>query len=243
MNIYNRWFRILLFPALLVAGGSVYFGFGLGEYLDFEVLARNREWLLDQVADNRIAATAAFLAIYAGAVALSVPGATLLTITGGFLFGIALGTAYAVVGATLGATLLFVLARGTFRELLSRKAGGYLKRLENGFKENALSYLLFLRLIPLVPFWLVNLVPALLDVPLRTFIVGTFVGIIPGTFVYTSVGNGLGAILDEGGRPDFGLIFRPEILLPILGLAALALVPAAYRKIRGKTPVQEQTYD
>jgi uncharacterized membrane protein YdjX (TVP38/TMEM64 family) len=139
----------------------------------------------------------------------------------------------------LGATLLFVLARSTFRELFRRKAGGYLSRLERGFKENALSYMLILRLVPLVPFWLVNLVPALLDVSLRIFVTGTFVGIIPGAFVYASVGNGLGAILGLGGKPDLGLIFKPEILLPILGLAALALVPVVYRKIRGASDVRE----
>jgi uncharacterized membrane protein YdjX (TVP38/TMEM64 family) len=239
VNRFHRWLRILLLPAVLVVGVGLYFGLGLGAYLDFEVLAKNREWLLDQVSSNWLAAAAAFLVIYAAAVAISVPGATILTITGGFLFGIWFGTTLAVVGATLGATLLFMLARTTFRELFRRKAAGYLTRLERGFKENAISYMLFLRLVPLVPFWLVNLVPALLNVSLRIFILGTFVGIIPGTFVYASVGNGLGAILEQGGTPDLGLIFSPEILLPILGLAVLALVPAVYRKIRGASDVRE----
>jgi uncharacterized membrane protein YdjX (TVP38/TMEM64 family) len=144
------------------------------------------------------------------------------------------------VGATLGATLLFLLARTAFRELFRAWAGKYLGRLEDGFKRNALSYLLFLRLVPLVPFWLVNLVPALLDVSLRTFVIGTFLGIIPGTLVYASVGNGLGAILAQGGKPDLGIIFSPEILLPILGIAALALVPAIYKRFRATPEIQEK---
>jgi uncharacterized membrane protein YdjX (TVP38/TMEM64 family) len=240
LKSFNRWLRILLLPAILIAAVAVYFGFGLGEFLTFETLASNREWLLRQVTNSELVTVATFIAIYAGAVALSVPGAALLTVTGGFLFGPVHGTVYAVVGATLGATLLFLLARTVFRELFRAWAGKYLARLEDGFKRNALSYLLFLRLVPLVPFWLVNLVPALLDVSLRTFVIGTFFGIIPGTLVYASVGNGLGAILAQGGRPDLGIIFSPEILLPILGIAALSLVPAIYKRFRATPEIQEK---
>jgi uncharacterized membrane protein YdjX (TVP38/TMEM64 family) len=240
LKSFKRWIRIIILPTILIAAAGAYYGFGLGEFLSFETLARNREWLLEQVANNRIATLAAFFAVYAGVVALSVPGATILTVTSGFLFGPFLGTIYAVIGATIGAALLFLLARSVFRELFRSWAGKYLERLEDGFKRNALSYLLFLRLVPLVPFWLVNLVPALLDVSLRVFVIGTFFGIIPGTLVYASVGNGLGAILAQGGRPDLGIIFSPEILLPILGLAALALVPAIYRHFRGTPEIQEK---
>jgi uncharacterized membrane protein YdjX (TVP38/TMEM64 family) len=240
LKTFNRWSRILALPAILIAAAGAYYGFGLGEFFSFETLARNREWLLEQVANNRLATLAAFFAVYAGVVALSVPGATILTVTGGFLFGPFLGTIYAVIGATIGAALLFLLARSVFRELFRSWTGKYLGRLEDGFKQNALSYMLFLRLVPLVPFWLVNLVPALLDVSLRVFVIGTFFGIIPGTLVYASVGNGLGALLAQGGRPDLGIIFSPEILLPILGLAALALVPAIYRHFRGAPEIQEK---
>jgi uncharacterized membrane protein YdjX (TVP38/TMEM64 family) len=106
--------------------------------------------------------------------------------------------------------------------------------MEQGFRDNALSYLLFLRLIPLFPFWLVNLVPAFLGVPLWTYVIGTFFGIMPGSIVYTSVGNGLGAVFDQGRTPDLSIIFKPEILLPIIGLAVLSLVPVAYKAIKGK---------
>jgi len=120
------------------------------------------------------------------------------------------------------------------REVLRRRAGPWISRLEAGFQENALSYLLVLRLVPLFPFWLVNLVPAFLGVPLTTYVLGTFVGIIPGSFVYASVGNGLGSVFDAGGAPDLTIIFEPEILLPIIGLSLLALIPVAYKKLKGK---------
>jgi uncharacterized membrane protein YdjX (TVP38/TMEM64 family) len=103
--------------------------------------------------------------------------------------------------------------------------------MEEGFREDALSYLLVLRLVPLFPFFLVNLVPAVLGVPLRTYALGTFFGIIPGTFVYCLVGNGLGAIIDKGGEPDIGKIFEPEILSALIGLALLSLIPVVYKRI------------
>jgi uncharacterized membrane protein YdjX (TVP38/TMEM64 family) len=106
--------------------------------------------------------------------------------------------------------------------------------MEEGFRQDALSYLLVLRLIPIFPFWLVNIVPAFLGVPLGTYVLGTFVGIIPGSFVYASVGNGLGAVFDAGGTPDLGIIFEPAILLPIVGLAVLALLPIAYRRFKAR---------
>jgi uncharacterized membrane protein YdjX (TVP38/TMEM64 family) len=106
--------------------------------------------------------------------------------------------------------------------------------MEAGFRENAMSYLLVLRLVPLFPFWLVNLVPAFLGVPLRTYVIGTFFGIMPGTFVYASVGSGLGAILEAGESPDLGIIFKAEILIPLLGLALLALIPVIYKRIKTK---------
>ena len=119
-------------------------------------------------------------------------------------------------------------------ETLRAKAGPRIRRMEEGFRADALSYLLVLRLIPLFPFWLVNIVPAFLGVPVRTYVLGTFIGIIPGSFVYASVGNGLGAVFEAGGTPDLGIVFTPAILLPIVGLAVLALLPVAYRKYRAR---------
>jgi len=107
-----------------------------------------------------------------------------------------------------------------------------LKKLEDGFQEDAFSYLLVLRLVPLFPFFLVNIAPALIGIPLRTFVVTTLIGIIPGSLVYASVGNGIGMIFDQGGTPDLGIIFEPEVLLPILGLSLLAMVPVAFKRFR-----------
>ena len=118
-------------------------------------------------------------------------------------------------------------------DILRAKAGPAIRRMEDGFRENELSYMFVLRLVPLFPFFLVNLAPAFLGVSLRSYVIATFFGIIPGTFVFTLVGNGLGAVFDAGGTPDFGIIFKPEILFPILGLALLALIPVAYKRIQG----------
>jgi uncharacterized membrane protein YdjX (TVP38/TMEM64 family) len=220
--------------AALVAGLVIFFALGLHHYLSFGALAENRDFLMGLVEDHPVTAPLAFMAVYALAVAFSIPGAVILTIAGGFLFGTWAGGIYVVIGATIGAVGVFLAARTAFGEGLRRRAGPWIARLEAGFRENALSYLLVLRLVPLFPFWLVNLVPAFLGVPLTTYALGTFVGIIPGSFVYASVGNGLGAVFDTGGAPDLAIIFKPEILLPIMGLSLLALIPAVYKKFKGK---------
>jgi len=162
-----------------------------------------------------------------------VPGAVWATLAGGFVFGTAVGGIYVITGATLGATAIFLIARYALADMLRRKAGAAIRKMEAGFNENALSYMFVLRLVPLFPFWLVNLVPAFLGVPLRTYVIGTFFGIMPGSLVYVSVGAGLGSVFEQGGSPDLGIIFTPEVLLPILGLAALSLVPVFYKRFKG----------
>jgi len=222
--------RLLPLALLLATGAVAWFGFDVGQYLSFEALKDHREWLLAQV-EQRAALTAlAFIAVYALTTAFSIPGGAVLTLLGGFLFGTWIGTLYVSIGATLGAVAVFLAARSALGGLLRARVGGALGRMESGFRENALSYMLVLRLVPIFPFWLVNLVPAFLGVRLSTYVIGTSVGIIPGTLVYASVGNGLGAIFDAGGTPDLGIIFKPEILLPILGLAALSLLPVVYKR-------------
>jgi uncharacterized membrane protein YdjX (TVP38/TMEM64 family) len=221
--------------AALAAGLVIFFALGLHRYLSFGALAENRDLLIRLVEDHPVTAPLAYISVYALAVAFSIPGAVVLTIAGGFLFGTWAGGLFVVVGATIGAVGVFLAARTAFGEGLRRRAGPWIARLEAGFRENALSYLLVLRLVPLFPFWLVNLVPAFLGVPLTTYALGTFVGIIPGSFVYASVGNGLGAVFDAGGTPDLTIIFKPEILLPIIGLSLLALIPVVYKKFKGKT--------
>ena len=222
--------------ALLLLAIVAAFGLGLDDYVSFEQLERNRAQLLAFVERHPLLAPLVFMLLYAAVIALSIPGGAILTMAGGFLFGVTAATCYVVIAATCGATVVFLIARTALGDSLRHKAGPAMRRMEAGFRENALSYLLFLRLIPIFPFWLVNLVPACLGVPLRTYVLATLVGIIPGSLVYASVGNGLGAVFEAGGRPDLGIIFKPEIILPLIGLAVLAILPVAYKKIKAGQP-------
>lgn len=217
---------------ILVAGLILFLALDLQRYISFNTLSDYHETLTRWVADHALLAGLVYMLIYSVVIAFSLPGGAVMTITGGFLFGIWIGTALTVVGATVGATAVFLAARTGLGDPLRARAGPALRKMEAGFQENAMSYLLFLRLIPLFPFWLVNLVPAFLGVKLRTYVIGTFFGIAPGSFVYASVGNGLGAILERGERPDLGLIFNPEILLPLIGLSLLAMLPVIYKKMK-----------
>lgn len=230
MNGKKPLLRRLLPVFVLIAGFAAFFAFDLDSYVTFDALRENRAALQDYVDMYGALAIFAYGLAYVVIVAFSLPGGAVMTITGGFLFGTVVGGSTAVVAATLGATALFLAARYALADVLRDRAGPFVRRMEDGFRENALSYLLVLRLIPLFPFWLVNLVPAFLGVRTSTYVIGTSVGIIPGTFVYASVGNGLGAVFDAGETPDLAIIFKPEILLPIVGLALLALLPVAYKR-------------
>lgn len=229
----SRWRRFLPLLVLLAVLGLVYAS-GLHRQLSLATLQEHRGTLRAFVADHPLAAPLAYALGYAAAVALSLPGALILTLVGGFLFGTWLGGILAVVGATLGATGIFLIARTALGSSLRDRAGPWLRRMEAGFRDDAFSYLLVLRLVPLFPFWLVNLVPAMLGVPLPTFAAATLIGIVPATFVYAGVGNGLGAVLDRGEAPNFGLVLEPRVLLPLLGLALLALLPVVHRRWRGR---------
>jgi uncharacterized membrane protein YdjX (TVP38/TMEM64 family) len=223
-----------LVPLGLLAIASIAFVVGGGyHYLTFATLADNRERLCGLVARWGFGAALLYIAAYAALVALSVPGAVVLTIAGGFLFGTWLGGLCAVVGATVGATGVFLAARAGLGGL-ARRAGPLIGKLEAGFRADAFNYLLVLRLVPLFPFWLVNLVPALAGVGLLTYLLATSIGIVPGTLVYASLGNGLGQVVD---KPDLLVVFRPSVLLPIVALAVLALVPVWYKRRRRKQTI------
>ncbi|OSQ37077.1 membrane protein [Thalassospira mesophila] len=222
----------LLPVGILVLGLCAAWYFGATEFLSFDTLRSHRTEMQNLVQQNPVTSVIGFIVIYIVVVALSLPAGSMLTIIGGFLFGVTAGTIYVVIAATLGAVIVYLAARYAFYDYMHAKAGHALRKMQQGFAEDALSYLMVLRLVPLFPFWLVNLVPALLGVKLRPFILGTMVGIIPGTFVYVSIGDGLGALFDQGKMPDFGIIFEPRILTPIIGLAVLALIPVAYKKYR-----------
>ena len=219
---------------ILVAGLALFFVLGLDEYLGFEALRQHRAWLVAQVEAYGVLAGLVFMLVYAVVIALSIPGGAALTLAAGFLFGTAWGAAWVVVGATLGAVCVFLAARTAFADMLRARAGPGLRRMEAGFKENALSYLLVLRLIPLFPFWLVNIVPAFLGVPLRTYAIATVIGIIPGAFVFASVGAGLGSIFDTTDAFDPAAALTPQVVTALVGLAVLSLLPVAYKKIKAR---------
>ena len=204
---------------------------GVQDFLSLDALRENRETLLTIVAGNYVAAAALFMVIYIAAVTFSIPGAVWLSIAGGFVFSAGPATVYIVVAATIGATLVFLLARYVLGDILRQKAGGAVDHMRAGFQENALSYMLVLRLVPLFPFFIVNLVPAFLNVPIRVYVVGTALGIVPGTFVFAWIGSGVGAVFDVGGDVDPGaILLQPNVIGPLLGLAALALIPVAHKR-------------
>lgn len=229
--------RLPLIAILLVAViGAV----TLRDYLSFETLAANREALL-AFRDSHYGLTVlVFIGVYIGIVAFSLPGATIATLTGGFLFSTFPGALFNMTGATIGATLIFLAARYGFGERLAARmdaSDGTVKKIKDGIDENQWSMLFLIRLVPAVPFFVANLVPALVGVPLRRFVVSTFFGIIPGSVVYTSVGAGLGEVFARGETPDLGIIFEPQILVPILGLCLLAALPVVLKAARGKKDI------
>lgn len=211
--------------------------FTLRDYLSFEALAENREALIAFRDAHYLATVAAFMAVYVVIVAFSLPGATVATLTGGFLFATFPGALFNVFAATVGATLIFLAARWGLGERLAARmdaSEGVVKRIKAGIDETQWEMLFLIRLVPAVPFFVANLVPALVGVPLYRFVVTTFLGIIPGAVVYTSVGAGLGEVFERGETPDLGILFEPRILLPILGLCALAALPIVLKAIRGR---------
>ncbi len=209
-----------------------FFALDLDTYLSFASLSHHRDDLFAWRNENYALTALIFVLAYVIIVTLSIPGGVWLTVAGGFLFGTPIGTLLSVCGASLGAIAVFLAARFALGEYLQARAGPATRRMEAGFREDAFNYLLILRLIPLFPFWLVNLVPAFLGVPLRTYALATVIGIIPGSFVYCGIGNGLGSVFESDQTPDLGVIFEPAVLLPIIGLAVLSLLPIAYKRYK-----------
>ncbi|MGE0657962.1 MAG: TVP38/TMEM64 family protein [Reyranellaceae bacterium] len=228
------WRRYLPLVALL-AGAAAFFALGGHRYLTWEALRDNHAMLQDWVAAHAVLAALVFFGVYIVCTALSLPFGSLLTLAGGFLFGIVPASLIVVVAATLGAAIVFLAARSAVGDALRARAGGFLARMEQGFRDNAFSYLLFLRLVPVFPFWLVNIVPALVGMRLAPYVLATLIGILPGTVVFASVGNGLGHLFESGGTPDFAILLEPQILLPMLALAALSLAPVLYRRWKGRS--------
>ena len=224
IKVLKRWLPLILIVLLIGAARAS----GLMDMVNLEAVKAQRGQLLDMVAAHPVLSVAGFMALYAAAVALSLPIATLLTLLGGFLFGRWIGTAAIVIGATAGATILFLIARSTLGDTLREKAGPLYNKVAANMERNAVGYMLFMRLVPLFPFFLVNIVPALFNVRLLPYVLTTFFGIIPGTFVYANVGRELGAI------ESLGDLASPQTLTAFTLLGLFALIPTLYRQFKGR---------
>tara|TARA_Y100001934_G_scaffold28674_2_gene31224 strand:+ start:5344 stop:6093 length:750 start_codon:yes stop_codon:yes gene_type:complete len=224
----------LLPLAILVAILVTFFAVGGHEYLTFDTLQANYMDLQGFVESNFLVAMLLYIVAYTITTSASLPIASLLTVVGGFLFGWFSGTIFTVIGATMGATILFTAARTSFGDALREKVNPYVGRMEEGFHKDAVSYLLFLRLMPVFPFFVVNLVPAFLGVKTRLFVATTFIGIIPGTAVYNFIGSGLGDIFASGQEFSLHNAINQEILIGLVGLAIVALAPIVWRKVKGR---------
>lgn len=235
----HHWLPLIILIGLLV----VFLSFRFDNYLSFEVLKANHDLLISWANKHYFMAPFLFIVCYIFSVAISLPGAVYLTLAGGFLFGIFWGIIFVVIGATIGATIIFFAVRTSLGKWLAQKTSGWIGRMRQGFRHNAFAYLLTLRLVPLFPFWVVNIVPALLDVNAKTFIGATLIGIIPGSTVYVMVGNGLSHVFAANQTPNIHIIFEPQILGPLFALAVLSLIHPIYQWVARNHHKQQKTTD
>ncbi len=244
-SAWRRWLPLIVLAGLM----AFVFAMGWHEYLAFKTIGLNYEALKDFIDKNLVLAILAYMALYISVVALSLPGGLIMTIAGGLLFGWQIGIPVTVLSATIGATIIFLVAKTSFGEALATRAGPWVGKLRAGFQENALSYLLFLRLVPAFPFFVVNLAPALLGVPLTTYIIGTLIGIIPGTAAYSIAGAGLGSVVEAQNKVyaactaekgegncdytiDFSALVTTELIFAGAALGVVALIPVVVNIIR-----------
>jgi uncharacterized membrane protein YdjX (TVP38/TMEM64 family) len=227
MTTFRRLWPLLPIAAII----AVVFSTGLWRELSWASLATHEQQLQAFSAEHETRAAAAYIALYIVVVAASIPGAVWLTIAGGLMFDIFFGVIFAVIGAGTGAVLIFLAARSALGGTLAERARPLLDKIRPGLERDGFSYLLAVRLVPVVPFWLTNLAPALVGMRLAPYAAATFLGIIPGTIVFSSIGAGLASVLRAGQAPDLSVIFSAPVLLPLLGLALLSLVPVAWRRL------------
>lgn len=220
--------RVLRIAVILIFAGGLIAFFALGgrDYLNLETLQAQRETLRAYVEQNYALALAGGMLIYILATSFSIPGAIFLTLAMGFLFGRWIGGLAVIVAATIGATLVFLAARYLFADSVARLIGERGKKISDGFRDDAFNYLLFLRVVPLFPFWLVNVVPALAQVPVRTFILATLIGITPGSFIFANLGQSLAEIASARE------LLSTQNLIAFGLLGAFALTPVLIKKIR-----------
>jgi uncharacterized membrane protein YdjX (TVP38/TMEM64 family) len=242
----RRWLPLVAIVAISVVAIAI----GWDRKISFETLVRHHSAVHAFILEHRVAAVAIYVAIYVVAIALSLPGGLVLTLAGGFLFGGLVGGTAAIVGATAGASIIFIIAKSAFGEHLARRAGPLAEKLADGFRADAFYYLLFLRLVPVFPFFLVNLVPALVGVRLPTFVAATGIGIIPAALAFAFVGAGLDSVIRAQGaiynaclaaggvacRLDFDVkaAVTPQLLGALAALGVVALIPVAVKRIRAR---------
>jgi uncharacterized membrane protein YdjX (TVP38/TMEM64 family) len=218
--------------ALLLAGLVAFFALGLDRHLSLQALSRNEAELTAWVADHRPLAALAYLAAHTTVVAFSLPASMAMATASGFLFGVPLGATLSTIGTTAGSIALFFAARNAFHDLFRARAGAALARLEHGFRRDGFSYLLFLRVVPLVPGWITTIVAALLGMKAGPFMLGTLIGVMPGGFVFAGIGADFSLLFRNGQTPDLAAIFQWRTFLPLLGLGVLALLPVLVRRWR-----------
>lgn len=222
---------------VLVIGLVLFFALGGRDYLSFNTLSLYYQSLQAFTQTHYFSSVLAFILVYIILVAFSVPGAAIMTLICGFLFGAILATLWVIIGATTGATISYLAVKLAFADLGSKQLKNKqssIEKMRQGFQKNELNYLLFLRLMPIFPFFVINIAAGILNVKLSNFVLGTFFGIIPGSFIYSWTGSGLGFAFSQNKVVDMGIIFAPQILLPIIGLAILSLLPIIYQKIKAK---------
>ncbi|MEZ5832121.1 MAG: VTT domain-containing protein [Dongiaceae bacterium] len=225
---------------MIVLGLVLVFAFDIDKFATFQHLKIHHQHLTAFVAVHYIQALSIFAALYVLFVALSLPGAIWLTVAGGFLFGAVVGTVVAVIAATVGASLLFLATKTSLGDYLHDRAGPWLGKVERGFADNQWSYLLMMRLFPAIPFFIANLVPAFLGVPLAVFVITTFVGIIPATAIFATVGAGLGSVLDTSAELSLNSLLTPQVKMAMVGLALLAAAPIVVKFLRRRISTRDR---
>ncbi len=239
-SLAKRWLPVAL------VGGGLAFGYMMGwhDYLDFDAFIENRERLSDYVQNNLLQASLIYVGIYVTAVAFSFPGASLLTIIGGFVFGWLLAGLLTAIAAPIGASIIYLVAKSAVGDFLvekmKRNAGPRIRQLAEGFQEDAFSYLLIIRLAPIFPFWVINIAPAIFNVPLRTYFAATAIGILPGTFAYAFLGEGIDSVVEAhqaaGTDLSVGDLVTTEITAAFIALAVVAMIPPVVKKLRARQP-------
>lgn len=243
----KRWLPLSILVVLI----AVAYGLGLQKYLTLQTLVENRVMLAGYVSSHLLLALFIYALIYIGVVSLSLPVAAPLSIVGGFIFGWALSTPVTTLAATIGAVIVFQIVKTSIGATLAEKAGPFVKKLSDGFSADAFSYLLFLRLVPAFPFFIVNAVAGVCRIDFRTFTMATFLGIIPGSFAFAWLGGGLGSAIDAQNtfhtlcvlkdgfnncpyQLSFTSLITPQLLIAFAALGVIALVPVAVKKWKSK---------